>query len=160
MTVIPLPRSHAPSCQGSLALDLAPYLEVPEAVENPPTAPDGSPGDEPGPIEPWAHKVAQAAVEIVGGQRPASQLVRWLTPEVYRDLPRRALLVSQAAGTEPGQRQRGAIRPLVRSVHACHLEAGVVECSVRISYGERSRALALRFETHRDRWVCTAFDWS
>ncbi|WP_371301080.1 Rv3235 family protein [Nocardioides sp.] len=31
-------------------------------------------------VEQWAHRYAQAVVEIVAGDRPASQLVRWTAP--------------------------------------------------------------------------------
>ena len=156
MTVIPLlqhPPQHLASIQGTLALDLGfdPALSEPDPV--------AAAGVDCGPIEPWAQRVVQAAVEVVSGHRPVSQLVRWLAPEVHRDLHRRALLVAQASGPEI-TRRRPTIRPQVRSVHASQPLPGVAECAVRVRYGERSRALAVRFEDRGGEWLCTAFDWS
>ncbi|WP_435768872.1 Rv3235 family protein [Nocardioides sp. SYSU DS0651] len=111
-------------------------------------------------IEEWTHRFVQAAVEIVGGDRPVSQLVRWTTPEVYADLHRRALLVARAGGHQPGLARVQAVRPRVRSVHACFIDDGVVECGVHVRYGERSRAVAARFERIGQRWTCTALDFA
>jgi hypothetical protein len=36
----------------------------------------------------------------------------------------------------------------------------VVEAGVHVRYGERSRALAARFERIEQRWICTALDFS
>lgn len=111
-------------------------------------------------IEEWAHRFAQAAVEIVGGDRPASQLVRWTATDVMADLRRRAQLVALAGGHQPGLARVQPVRPRVRSVHSCFVDDGVVECSVHVAYGERSRALALRFERRAQRWICTAADFA
>jgi hypothetical protein len=152
------------SVQGTLALDLRPLLDPPA------TGPNGA-----GPVcdvvsiegptrrrmEQWAHRYAQAAVEIVCGDRPASQLVRWTTPEVYSDLARRAQLVARAAGRPPGQgRPQGAVRPQVVSVRTCFLARDVCEVSVRVRHGERYRAVAARFEQVRGRLQCTALEFA
>ena len=152
------------SVQGTLALDLRPSLDPPAA------GPSGA-----GPVcdvvsiegptrrrmEQWAHRYAQAAVEIVCGDRPSSQLVRWTTPDVYADLARRAQLVARAAGRAPGQgRPQGAVRPQVVSVRTCFLERDVCEVSVRVRYGARYRAVAARFEQVRGRLLCTALEFA
>ena len=111
-------------------------------------------------IEEWTHRFVQAAVEIVGGDRPVSQLVRWTTREVYADLHRRALLVARAGGHQPGLARVQPVRPRVQSVHACFLSDDVVECGVHVRHGERSRAVAARFERTDQRWICTALDFS
>ncbi|TWG95140.1 hypothetical protein L615_000500000840 [Nocardioides sp. J9] len=111
-------------------------------------------------IEEWTHRFAQAVVEIVGGDRPVSQLVRWTTPDVYADLRLRAHLVARAGGHQPGLAQVQAVRPKVHSVHACFVTDRVVECGIHVRHGERSRALAARFERTGQRWVCTALDFS
>jgi hypothetical protein len=111
-------------------------------------------------IEDWTQRFAQAAVEIVGGDRPVSQLLRHTSPEVYANLHRRAVLVARAGGHQPGVARVQAVRPRVLSVHACFVSDAVVETSVHVRYGERSRALAARFERVRQRWVCTALDFS
>ncbi|MQW75660.1 hypothetical protein GHK92_07235 [Nocardioides sp. dk4132] len=165
------------SVQGTLALDLLPASDPPAPTplaryEAAPGA--GGPGGEVVPIdlhwrrevEQWSHRFAQAAVEIVGGDRPATQLLRWTTRSVYADLERRALLVARAGGHEPGTARVQPVRPRVLSVRACFVERTVVETGIHVRYGERSRAVAARFELRRPRhetrarWLCTALDFS
>jgi hypothetical protein len=163
MTVTPI-RVPVASVQGTLALDLGPRQEPPEL-------PDPATGRavadvvqidpaQRGRLEQWVHRFVQATVEIVGGDRPASQLLRWTTGPVYADLHRRAVLVGRAGGHQPGGRRVQPVRPQVVSVHACIVSPGVAEASARIRYGNRSRALALRFEERRDRWLCTAMEFA
>lgn len=153
------------STQGTLALDLQPRHDPPAAARL---------GRDLGgvasvvPIDArrrrsaqvWAHRFAQAAVEIVGGDRPASQLSRWTTGQVYADLDRRAVLVARAGGHAPGQRRVQPVRPRVLSIHTCFVSDDVVEAAVHIRYGERSRAVAARFEARGERWLCTALDFA
>src|SRR4051812_38105948 len=94
-------RAPAPvaSVQGTLALDFQPRQEPPEprptscrssadvvAVEQ--SVRRG--------LEQWVQRYTQAAVEIVGGDRPVAQLLRWSSREVYQNLDRRAQLVARA----------------------------------------------------------------
>lgn len=156
--VVPIrPAVPVATVQGTLALELEPRRE-------PPDRPAGLvvPFDRRGrrELEAWAHRFAQAVVEIVGGDRPASQLVRWTSTDVYLDLRRRALLVAQAGGHRPGERRVQPVRPRVHSVHACFVTPGIVESSVHVRYADRSRALAARFERRRDLWVCTALEFA
>ena len=153
------------SVQGTLALDLSPRHAPPELPD--PTASSHPVADvvsiEPhqrGRLEQWVHRYVQAAVEIVGGDRPASQLLRWTSGAVYADLHRRALLVARAGGHQPGVRRVQPVRPHVESVHTSFVSPTVAEASARIRYGARSRALALRFEKRRDRWVCSAMEFA
>jgi hypothetical protein len=163
MTTIPI-RVPVASVQGTLALDLAPRREPPElpAPATGRAAADVVPIDpgQRGRLEQWVHRFVQATVEIVGGDRPASQLLRWTTATVYADLHRRALLVGRAGGHQPGAGRVQPVRPQVVSVHACFVSPRVAEASARIRYGARSRALALRFEKRRDRWLCTAMEFA
>lgn len=165
--VVPL-RVAVPvaSVQGTLALDLQPRHEPPAVGR--PTADAATPVDvrRRREVEHWARRFAQAAVEIVGGDRSATQLLRWTTSEVYADLHRRALLVARAGGHEPAAGRVQPVRPQVLSVHTCFVDRGVVESGVHVRYGERSRALAARFELRRSRqattprWICTALEWA
>lgn len=163
------PRPTALRCQvplaptqGSLALALLPRQDPPPAHV------DTSPGGTVVPIErgmrraieAWTRRYVQAAVEIVGGDRPATQLVRWTTPEVYADLRRRAELVGRAGGHQPGTRRVQQVRPRIASVHPCFVTDAVVECGVHLRYGQRGRALAARFERIEERWICTALDFA
>ncbi|MBM7515867.1 Rv3235 family protein [Nocardioides nitrophenolicus] len=160
----PVPVS---STQGTLALALLPR-QAPPPGRPPQWRPPVRPGAVVVPIdhrlrhaiEEWTHRFVQAAVEIVGGDRPVSQLVRWTTRDVYADLHRRALLVARAGGHQPGLARVQPVRPRVESVHACFISDTVVECGVRVRHGDRSRAVAARFERFDQRWVCTALDFS
>jgi hypothetical protein len=105
-------------------------------------------------VRAWAARFAQAVVETVGGLRPVSQLVRWTSTEVYRDLERRTQLVRRAA--PPGQR---SVRPQVRSVHVCRPTPTTAEVSVHVRHGARSRALALRLDRKGERWLCTVLEF-
>lgn len=152
------------SVQGTLALDLRPHLDPPRVDRA-----RGSAGGDVVSIEDplrrrfekWAHRFGQAAVEIVGGDRPASQLVRWTTTTVYADLARRAQLVARATGRPPGHgRPQHAVRPQVASVHTSFLTRDVCEASIRVRYGERHRAVAARFEVIDGRLVCCALEFA
>ncbi|MDN4174989.1 Rv3235 family protein [Nocardioides sp. SOB77] len=166
--VLAFPAPLPASIQGTLALDLSPRLDPPPAH-----GPDGATSTGVVPVdlrqrrgvEQWSRRFAQAAVEIVGGDRPVTQLLRWTTPEVYADLERRACLVARAGGHRPGVGRVQPVRPKVLSVHSCFVTAVVVETSIHVRYGARSRAVAARFEERvaKDgptRWVCTALDFA
>ncbi len=143
--------------QGALALDLQPRTEVP-------AAPDLGSSRTRRDLDQWAARYAQAAVEIVGGDRPVSQLARWTNREVYLDLERRALLVARAGSHQPGAGRVQPVRPKVHSVHVCLVGTDVAEAGIHVRYGERSRALAARFEqrsSHQGaRWLCTALEFA
>ena len=80
-TVVPL-RAPAPlaSVQGTLALDLQPRHDPPDPrVSHRRAGADVIAIEQPlrRGLEQWARRYTQAAVEIVGGDRPVSQLLRW-----------------------------------------------------------------------------------
>ncbi|MDI6911697.1 Rv3235 family protein [Nocardioides sp.] len=163
-TVVPL-RAPVPlaSVQGTLALDLQPRFDPPDpVVPHGRAAADVIDIEQPlrRGLEQWARRYTQAAVEIVGGDRPVSQLLRWSSREVYENLDRRAQLVAHAGRHQPGQGRVQPVRPKVLGVHACFLSRDVVEVSAHVRYGERSRALAARFEATHQRWCCTALEFA
>lgn len=161
--VVPLRPIPLAAVQGTLALDLQPRHEPPSPrVERPAGGADVVAIDRAvrREAEAWSCRFVQAAVEIVGGDRPPSQLVRWATSEVYADLVRRAQLVGRAGGHQPGQARVQPVRPKVAGVRTCFVATGVVEAGLRVRYGERSRAVAARFERRQDRWVCTALEFA
>ena len=150
-------RLHSTShiaVQGTLALDLRggqPGLpETPELQPSGSRVPDVCDAE----VRSWAARLAQAVVEVVGGQRPVSQLVRWTAAGVYRDLERRASLMRRATGAAPR-----AVRPQVRSIHVCRPSVEVAEVSVHVRHGSRSRAVAMRLERRGERWVCTVLEF-
>lgn len=106
----------------------------------------------------WARTFAQASVEIVLGDRPASQLVRWTAPHVHRDLAHRARVVAQAT-VRQGAARRDAIRPQVGPVRLCFVRADAAEASFTVRYGARHRALAARLEERAGRWECVALEF-
>lgn len=156
--VVPLPAPRVPvaDVQGTLALDLLPRQDPPGS----PTAPVVPIGSARRDISNWAGRFAQAAVEIVGGDRPSSQLLRWTSAEVYEDLARRAQLVARAGQHRPGIARVQPVRPKVVAVHTFAIEPSVVEAALRVRYGQRSRALAARFEWDDERWICTALEFA
>ena len=99
-------------------------------------------------------------MEIVGGARPVSQLLRWTTPEVYEDLARRAHLVAASVGQQPGQARLQVVRPHLVAAHSSFVSERVVEVSLHVRYGARSRAVAARFELIRDRWQVSALEFA
>lgn len=162
-TVVPLRPAPLAVVQGTLALELQPRQDPPRPqVERPGTGADvvridrGVRRD----AEAWSCRFVQAAVEIVGGDRPATQLVRWATSEVYADLVRRAQLVALAGGHQAGQARVQPVRPKVIGVRTCFVAPGVLEAGLHVRYGHRSRAVAARFERRQERWLCTALEFA
>ncbi|ABL80955.1 MULTISPECIES: Rv3235 family protein [unclassified Nocardioides] len=164
-TVVVLRAAAVPlaSVQGTLALDLQPRFDPPDPiVPHGHAAADVIAIEQPlrRGLEQWARRYTQAAVEIVGGDRPVSQLLRWSSREVYENLDRRAQLVARAGRHQPGQGRVQPVRPRVLGVHTCFLSRDAVEVSAHVRYGERSRALAARFEITGQRWCCTALEFA
>lgn len=151
------------SVQGTLALDLRPLLDLPEV---PPPGTHGNDVVEVNlpdrrAVEVWARRYVQAAVEIVVGDRPVSQVLRVSTARVYADLSRRALLVAHAGGHIAGLGAgRQTTRPQLRSLRLSFVRDDAVETSAHIRYGDRSRAVAARFELVKGAWKCVALDFS
>ena len=148
----PAPVAMA-SVQGTLALDLG---LVPAAPATPALSvvPGESKPDQ-HEVRAWAARFAQATVEVLGGDRPVSQLLRWTTKRVYLDLDRRVRILGRTAAAQ--QRVR-TLRPQVQSVHVCQPEPDIAEVSVHVRHGRRSRAIAARLERHGGRWRCVALE--
>ena len=152
------------SVQGTLVLDLTPRHDPPDPAG---WAFTSAPGEVVGidriarqEFERFSGRIIQAVVEIVGGDRPVSQVLRWTTPSVYQDLGRRAQLVARAVGRRPGQGGIQGTRPQVVGLRVCFITERAVEVSAHVRYGGRSRAVAARFERQRDRWVCCALEFA
>jgi hypothetical protein len=150
----PVPVS---AVQGTLALDLYGWRSVPETPEL-----QASPrprlnllegGGSDATLHPWAARFAQAVVEVLGGDRPLPQLVRWTSDRVYSELGRRVRILGRSS---PAHQRLRTVRPQVRSVHVFQPTAGSAEVSVHVRHGHRSRALAARLEHDEQGWRCTA----
>jgi hypothetical protein len=158
-------RRTGPAVQGTLALSFV----LPSGVPAAPTAPPGlrlvpQPaaqddadefdfGPQPTgtaslpPLRRWSAQFAQAVVEVLAGDRPVSQLVRWTTSGVFDDLAGRI----DVSPTEP-------TRGVVRSLHVSQPADGIAEVAASVRRGSRSTALALRLEGLDGRWQCTALE--
>lgn len=152
------------SVQGTLALDLGPQLAPPVVPDVPTIAGADTVVVAPAvrrELQRWAMTFAQACVEVVLGDRPASQLVRWATPEIHREIAYRAGVVARAGVHQSGhgRGRRPPIRPHVQNVRTCFVADDAVEMCVRVKYGDRSRALAGRLEVIGGRWQCTALEF-
>ena len=106
----------------------------------------------------WPRQFAQVMVEILAGVRPARQIIPWTTDRV------------QAQIRHLGPVLAGDQRPRIRRVVTSRPAASVVEMTVVVSFGPRSRALAMRLEhvaarpgapglpTRPARWLCTELE--
>jgi hypothetical protein len=155
------PQPDPPYTQGSLALsyplpsglDSVPHARS-LAVVTPPVRGDDSDVEAP-PAEGWAARFVQAVVEVMTGDRPLTQLIRWTDEAVYAEIDQRLGAVQSRRATVPAR----SCRQRVATVHVCQLSAGRAEVAARVTNGRRSRAIAARLELHRGRWVCTAIQF-
>lgn len=171
-TVVRLPSAPPTgiaTVQGTLALDLGPRLDTPEPVVASYASGAGeAPGLDVVPVdlvrrrrfEQHAARIGAALVEIVGGDRPVSQVLRWTTPEVYQDVARRAHLVAATVGRRPGTGGIQSVRPQLVALHTSFVTEHCAEVSLHVRYGTRSRAVAARFEVIRERWQVTALEFA
>lgn len=156
------PRSPVAAVQGTLALDLGPELAPPTVHEAPVLR-----GADAVLVHPqtrreahrWATTFVQACVEVVLGARPVSQLVRWTTPEIHRELAYRAGVVARAGVHGSDRTRRPPVRPQVENVRTAFVAEHAVEMCVRVRHGHRSRAIAGRLEHVNGRWQCTALEF-
>lgn len=148
----PVPVAPPATVDGSLALKtpvgVLPTHGVPQTPELRLVTGGGSGED----VQLWAARFAQAVVEVLGGDRPLPQLVRWTSQRVYLELERRMSILARTS--DAGRRKR-TVRPQVRSVHVFHPTPESAEVSVHVRHGQRSRAIAARLELTRGRWQCT-----
>jgi hypothetical protein len=124
-----------------------------------PAATPAAPGQvRPCDIPAWPRQFAQVIVEILAGSRPTRQIVPWTTDRVRGRID----LLSQMLASDQ--------RPSIRRIMTSRPAARVVEMTVVVSFGPRSRALAMRFEhmparrpvaglpVRPARWLCTEIE--
>ncbi|GAA3311860.1 Rv3235 family protein [Arthrobacter ramosus] len=109
-------------------------------------------------IRALARSIAQAAVEVLAGTRPAQQLSRTLDPGCLSALQHRAALTRAHAANAQGGQSRLHRSPMVRSVRVCAVNDGVYEASLVVSEELRSRAVAMRLEGSNGAWKVTALE--
>ncbi|MDF2808211.1 MAG: hypothetical protein K0S43_3157 [Cellulosimicrobium sp.] len=120
-------------------------------VRGRPLTPPGAPLPLPDPTA-LCCAVVRAAVEVLRGERTVGQLARWVSPEIYETLARRARLV--ADGPRPT-----TTRPVaVRRARVLRIGDGVAEGTVIVEDGDRVRAAAARLEARRGTWRVVALE--
>lgn len=101
----------------------------------------------------WASQLGQAILEVMTGVRPAPQVVRWTTPEVYAVVARRGALVARR-NTQGRAARRHRVQ--VIRVRVCEPADGVAEAAVIVRHGERVRAVAMRMVGQDGKWRVAA----
>jgi len=99
----------------------------------------------------WLQRMAGAMLECMTGVRSTSQIARWVSPLVYERVNARSV-IAKRRGARPLHRS------LVRRVHLCEPDDGVVEASVVVQHDGRVRAMALRMVGVDGRWMVTAME--
>jgi hypothetical protein len=153
------PRSNPSAVQGALALNfilpsglpVEPQARVLRLVAESAIEPASMGLPDP---KPWAARLVQAVTEVLAGDRPLTQLLRWVDEDVYSDIERR---VTVHARRQPPKLSHGQ-RASVRSVHAAQPATDVSEVCVILQRGARAAAVAVRLENRQDRWLCTALE--
>ena len=98
----------------------------------------------------WPSQFAQVLSETLAGSRPTSQLVPWTTEQTRKRISQLGpMLASPGAPGVPAGPPRGraaARQPRVRRVIVTSPVHGVLEMTVIVDIGPRSRAVAVRLE--------------
>jgi uncharacterized protein DUF6459 len=157
----PLPASPRPAARPDRPSTTG--LPAPSGQPRPTPPPGPGPSSQPRPgTRPgtagrpaFATQFAQVLVESLAGARPPRQLSTWTTERAKSRIQRMAPLL--AAGHSPQ----------LRRVLATHPAPGVIEMTIIIAAGPRTRALAIRLEhtappcprpgrpPHPAKWICT-----
>ena len=101
-------------------------------------------------------------VEVLNGYRPAAHLRRLSAPAEAADVVAQGLagarwVAQLRAGGRAGSRRPRRVAPVaVLRLRLCEPRPGAVEAAVALVTGERTWAMALRLELHRQSWCATA----
>ncbi|WP_297081626.1 Rv3235 family protein [uncultured Demequina sp.] len=95
---------------------------------------------------PLACTVAKAAVDAVLGGATLDAYVRWIEPDLFAALARQHSLARRA-----GIRPNGPVG--VRRARVCRVARDAAEVSIVIEHAGRCRAVAMRLEESRRRWL-------
>jgi hypothetical protein len=125
-----------------------------ESAGPPPQHAGGRPADGPD-TGAWTSLFAQALAEALAGSRPARQIAPWTTEHARRRI------------RQLGPVLQAGPRPVVRRVLTSAPSRDVVEMTVIIGVGARTRAIAVRLERARASpgrpgrgrpWICTVIE--
>ena len=89
----------------------------------------------------WTMKFAVSVVEIWAGRRQPAQLISKCHRQIYMNLLKQV----------GSQKEIGRIR----SIHQCQPLDGICESTITVRFGDRLRAMVIRFEGVDQRWLCT-----
>jgi hypothetical protein len=89
----------------------------------------------------WTMKFAVSIVEIWAGRRQPAQLISKCHRNIYMKLLKQV----------GSQKEIGRIR----SIYQCEPLDGICESTITVRFGDRLRALVIRFEGVDQRWLCT-----
>jgi hypothetical protein len=90
----------------------------------------------------WTMKFIVSVIEIWAGRRQPAQLIRSCHRVIYMELLRKT-----GSQSEIGK---------LRNIHQSEPLDGICESTVTVRYGDRLRAIVIRFEGVDGRWLCTA----
>ena len=93
-------------------------------------------------------------LEVMTGVRPAPQVLRWTSPEVYAVVARRSALVARRVAEGRAPRTRPRLH--VVRVRVCEPADGVAEAAVVVRDGPRVRAVAVRLVGQDGKWRVSA----
>ena len=89
----------------------------------------------------WTMKFAVSVVEIWAGRRQPAQLISRCHRNIYMQLLKQV----------GSQKEIGRIR----TIHQSQPLDGICESTITVRYGDRLRAMVIRFEGVDKRWLCT-----
>ena len=129
----------APAPQGGTSPQLTPSPRAEPAKRAPrdrPSPPSGPrlPRHRPAAAAAWPSQFAQVLAETLAGSRPQGQIRPWTSEQVRRRI------------RQLGPRLAAEVQPRVRRVMTSRPAAGVVEMTVVVGFGPRTRVLAVRLE--------------
>jgi hypothetical protein len=138
-----------PVSSGSLGQPILSLTQKIALVSRGPADPPATPTRPSAPAWQVARQLCGPLVEVCGGARSASQVARWVAPDILAHLRQRARLSLTSSAPRSS--------PAVRRLRTCHLESAV-EVSAVVDDTQRTRAVAMRLEPHRGRWRVTALE--
>lgn len=101
-----------------------------------------------------ASSLSVAIIEIFGGTRAPSSVGKWVAPDLFERIRAHAAYRQQLAKAAPP-------RPAMLSAgnpRVCLVGPRVAEAAVVVNTGRRHRAVALRLEHIRNRWLVTQLE--
>ncbi|MEN9325205.1 MAG: hypothetical protein RL414_959 [Actinomycetota bacterium] len=117
------------------------FLEGEEEEDDPECRPQPTRLIDLPPLADWVEKYLVSIIEIWAGRRSIQQVARWSHRHVYSHLTK-----------EIGQFKDA---PKIRKIYINEPIESVAEITVTLRFGDRVRALILRFEGVDKRWLCT-----